>query len=75
MTMPVDARGFSYAVPTAKEVAERKRLLAMSEAEARAEGLPVWYQQMRYLREMEAAKHVADLQAGRTQTKWTGSKE
>lgn len=46
------------------EFAERSRLLAMTEAEAMAEGVPIWYQRMRYLREIEAAEWLKKVKAG-----------
>jgi hypothetical protein len=44
-----------------KEQQERVRLLAMSEYEAMEEGVPVWYQRLRYLREIEAAKWLESI--------------
>ena len=49
-------------VRTAAQELERTRLLLMTEAQAMAEGAPTWYQQMRYLREMEAANFVNNVQ-------------
>lgn len=40
---------------------ERIRLLSLTESEAMSEGAPVWYQRMRYLREIEAAEWLANL--------------
>lgn len=43
---------------------ERKRLLALTEEQAMAEGVPIWYQRMRYLREIEAAEWLKKVKAG-----------
>ena len=40
---------------------ERERLLALSEAEAAALPTPIWYQRMRYQREIEAAAWLEDI--------------
>jgi len=42
---------------------ERQRLLAMTEAEAMAEGTPTWYSRMRALREIEAAEYLKRIRA------------
>ncbi len=40
------------------EQEERRRLLAMTEEDAMKEGAPIWYQRMRYLREIEADEYI-----------------
>jgi hypothetical protein len=46
-----------------REMKERARLLALTEQEAIAEGVPIWYQRMRYLREIEAAEWLKKVRA------------
>ena len=46
------------------ELKERNRLMAMSECEALAEGVPTWYSRMRIFREIEAAEWLKRVQAG-----------
>ncbi len=43
---------------------ERKRLIALTDAEAESLPVPVRYQRIRYLREIEAAEWLANLRRG-----------
>jgi hypothetical protein len=40
---------------------ERLRLMALTEEEAMKEGAPIWYQRMRYFREIEASEWLANI--------------
>lgn len=53
---------------------EKKVLLAMSEVEAMEKGAPIWYQRMRYLREIEADEYIRDLRRRNPLTPMSGVK-